>query len=143
MASANVELVRALLPEKVDMVQFIAAGISLPPETAVRLDPDFVVEFVPDVPGAMAASYEGLEGMAAGWNDWLAPYESYWIEVEEYIEVGDDVVLLAQVSARTHRDGVVVEHAPAAVCTIRDGTAVRLGFYLNRDQALAVVGKAR
>ena len=37
--------------------------------------------------------------------------------------------------ARTHRDGVEVEHSPAAVATVRDGVLVRMRFYLDRDEA--------
>jgi hypothetical protein len=32
---------------------------------------------------------------------------------------------------------VSVEHTPASVATIRDGTLVRIRFYLDRDEARA------
>jgi ketosteroid isomerase-like protein len=143
MASPNIELIRALFPGKVDMVQLVGAALPLPPEAVDRVDPDFEVQFLPDTPGANRPAYRGLEGMAEGWSDWLMPYDSYVVEAEEFIEVGDDVVMLVHVTAKTHRDGVVVEHSPAAVCTIRDGRAMRMRFYLDRGDALASVGRSR
>jgi ketosteroid isomerase-like protein len=61
--------------------------------------------------------------------------------VEEFIDGGgDDVLMLAHVRARTLRDGVQIEHAPAAVCTLADGRIGQLAFYLDRAEALEAVG---
>ena len=79
--------------------------------------------------------------MAEGWRDWLEAYETYWLEVEDFIDAGDEKVLMpARVQARTRRDGVLVEHAPAAVCVLRDGRITRITFYLDRAEAFEAVG---
>ncbi len=127
---------RAFFPERIDMVEFTrSGGAGLPPGAIERIAPDFHVEFLPPALGGQIEG-RGLEGMAAGWAEWLEPYESYVITREEIEEAGDeDVLVLVRVQATTHRDGVVVEHAPAAVATVRDGMLVRMRFYLDRDLA--------
>ena len=86
-------------------------------------------------------TFHGITGLVAGWRDWLEPYESYWLEVEDFIDAGGDrVVVPARGRARTRRDRVLVEHSPAAVFTIRSGKLARVSFHLDRGQALAAVG---
>jgi hypothetical protein len=131
------QLVDALLPREIDMVEFVGSGGELPAEASSRIAPDLEVEFLPPALGAGIAG-EGLPGLIEGWREWLEPYESYVITTEHLEEVGDDQILMyVRVSARTHRDGVTVEHTPAAIATIRDGFLVRMRFYLERELARA------
>jgi len=139
MSQDSLEVVRASWPREVDVVALLTDGESLV-EAFGALAPDVEVEFVANAPGLPDARYRGAEGLADGWRDWLEPYESYWLAADELIDAGRDVLVLARVKARTHRDGVVIEHAPAAVCTVQDGQIVRARFYLDRDQALEAVG---
>jgi ketosteroid isomerase-like protein len=140
MSRENLELVRASWPrEAVDVVPLMADAGSLA-DSFGALSEEVEVEFVANSPGVPDVSYRGAQGLADGWRDWLAPYESYRLAAEEVIDAGDDVLVLARVRARTHRDGVVIEHAPAAVCTVRDGQIVRARFYLDREQAMEAVG---
>jgi len=69
-----------------------------------------------------------------------ASYESYLITPEEFIDAGDQVLMLVHVRARTIRDGVGVEHAPAALFEVRDGRIHRARFFLERALALAAAG---
>ena len=141
MSAENVELVKLLQPAEADLVEIFVKGSAELPELYApdleRLGNDFVVEFISATPGVTRPTYRGFEGFAEGWRDWLEPWESYWMTTEEYIEAGDKVVALIRVTARTARDGVAVEHAPAAVYTIEDGKLVRVRLYLDRDTALA------
>lgn len=141
MSQANVELVRTRWPGEFDVVALLGDE-GLLRQAFGGLSDEVEVEFLASAPGVPDLRYRGLEGLADGWRDWLAPYESYRLGAEELIDAGDDVVVFARVRARTHRDGVLVEHAPAAVCTVRDGQIVRVRFYLERDQALEAVGLA-
>jgi hypothetical protein len=123
------------MPREIDMVEFARSGGGLPPELAGRVAPDLEFEFLPKVLGP-GISGEGLAGLAEGWREWLEPYASYVISIEGFEELGEEEVFIAvRVRARTHRDGVVVMHAPAALATIRDGMLVRMRFYLDRDLA--------
>ena len=123
------------MPPEIDMVEFVRSGGALPPELAERIAPDLEVGFLPTALGG-GIRQEGLSGLTEGWREWLEPYESYVITMEDFEEVGDDqAVILVRVRARTHRDGVLVEHAPAALATVRDGKLVSMRFYLDRDVA--------
>ena len=81
----------------------------------------------------------GLLGFAESWRDWLEPWSSYYIEAEEFIDAGDEVVSLTRVRARTTRDAVAVEHRPGAVWSLRDSKIVRRRFS-DRDEALEAAG---
>jgi hypothetical protein len=135
-----VELTRALFPSEIDMVEFVRSGGALPPELAERIAPDLEVEFFPRALGG-GSQEGGLSGLIDGWREWLEPYESYVIEMKDFEEVGDEqAVILVRVRARTHRDGVLVEHAPAALATVSGGMLVSLRFYLDPDAARADAG---
>jgi ketosteroid isomerase-like protein len=136
----NVELLRRLWPARVDMVQLVEAGLPLLPEGTELLDPDAPVEFLSSAPGVQSARYRGLEGFADGWRDWLTPFDRYELSIQEVVDAGDDVVVLTHVRARTHRDGVQVEHDPAAVFSLRAGRVVGVRFYLDRAAALEAAG---
>jgi ketosteroid isomerase-like protein len=82
----------------------------------------------------------GLQGFVDGWRDWLEPWESYYIEAEDFIDAGDQVVSLTRVLAQTTRDAVAVEHRPAAVWSLREGKIVRVRFFLDRGEALEAAG---
>ena len=82
----------------------------------------------------------GLQGFAEAWRDWLEPWESYYIEAEEFIDAGDEVVSLTRVLAQTTRDAVAVEHRPAAVWSLRAGKIARVRFYLDRGEAIEAAG---
>jgi ketosteroid isomerase-like protein len=139
-SAAELDLVRSILPPEADMTEMLADL----PELERRLDgafePDAEMRFYPDDLGQLGTR-RGLEGFAAAWRDWLEPWETYRYEVEDYIDAGGGVVVaLARVRAVTRRDGVEVRHTPAAVCTVRDGRVARVGFYLDRAEALAAAG---
>src|SRR5689334_24755258 len=51
--------------------------------------------------------FVGLEGLRAAWLDWLEPWESYRVEVEDVIDAGDDAVVLVRDFGR--RAGVTAE----------------------------------
>jgi ketosteroid isomerase-like protein len=143
MSQAIVETVRALwADEPVDLVAAFE-DLALAPPLVAAVDPDTQIFFNPEAPGSEDPGFRGLEGLAEGWRDWLEPYECYVLEVEDYIDAGGGAVYVpARVRARTRRDGVAIEHEPAAVFTFRDGKIARLAFYLDRAEALEAAGLA-
>ena len=140
----NVELVRALQPAEADLVEIFLSDSAEVTEEYEASDPrfadDFHVEFISATPGVMRPSYEGLAGFLAGWREWLQPYASYWMTTEDFIDGGNCVLVLVKVRAKTARDGVRVEHSPAAVWTVADGKATGVRLYLDRDTAFAEAG---
>jgi len=146
MSRENVELVRDLQPVDVDLVQLFGPDETFnaaPFGATDRFEPDFEVRFIADQPGLGAIERKGLDGFVAGWREWLEPWASYRIDVDDIIDAGDDVLVLIRVRAQTARDGVEMEHSPAAVWTIRDGRVSALRLYLNRERAFEAAGAAK
>jgi ketosteroid isomerase-like protein len=145
-SAENVQLVKDIQPSDVDLVElFGAAAESELPFTAeeIRFTDDFHVEFVSATPGTARPTFRGFSGLLEGWRDWLEPYSSYQIRAEQFIDAGDEVVVMIRVQGVTARDGVSVEHCPAGVWTVRDGELARLRLYLERNDALADVASSR
>jgi ketosteroid isomerase-like protein len=142
--SSNVELVKSLMPDELDLVEVINSEEPMGPFGGAPTDlvaPNIEVWFVaPDgtVPGGL--TFKGVDGLLEGWRDWLLPYDSYLLSPEEYFGAGEHVVMHVRVSARTERDGVTVEHRPSSVWTVRDGRIVAVRFFLDRDEALEFAG---
>ncbi len=145
MSQENVEIVKRAQPDGVDLVQlfggFTAPDPSTPGIDLTVFDSDCRVEFVASRRAALGPpSSSGLLGLAEGWADWLEPWESYYIEIERFIDTGDQVVALARVRAQSSRDAVSVEHAPAAIWSVDNGKIVRVRFFLEHDEALEAAG---
>ena len=139
----NVEIVKRLQPSGIDMVAAAHGGPDAEPFADIPA-PAFAEDFETVFFGAgLRGSYRGVEGLLAGWRDWLVAWERYYLEAEEFIGAGDRVVVFVRARGRTSRDGVEMEHAPAAVWTVRDGLVRRIEFHIDRDEALAAAGLDR
>ncbi len=145
MSQDNVEVVKRAHPDGVDLVQLFR-DFTAPdaPGTGIDLtayESECQVAFNSRRTAALGPpSSSGLLGLAEGWRDWLEPWETYYIEVEEFIDGGDEIVSLARVRAQSARGGVPVEHTPAAVWSVRAGKVAGVQFYLERDEALEAAG---
>jgi ketosteroid isomerase-like protein len=142
MSASNVELIRRIFPSGIDMAAVMRSD---DPAGAFQADPDAVapdleVKFAASPAGAAGFEGRGLEGLVEGWQDWLIPWESYVITVDEFVDAGDKVVTLVRIRGRTSRDGVEVEHRPAAVWTVGDGQVTAVTFFLDRDEAFEFAG---
>jgi ketosteroid isomerase-like protein len=139
-----VELVRGLLGpfEHGDMIPLYrddAIAASMAAASEPFFTTDFECVFVRDDVGR--ATYSGLDGLRAGFLDWLQPWESYHAGVEDVIDAGDGrVLVLTNDHARPKGVGAEVSFAGAPVWTLRDGKVARIEFYWNRADGLAAVG---
>jgi ketosteroid isomerase-like protein len=148
MSHENVEIVRRAQPDAVDMVKLFRG--SNDPDTAVTppavgidatvFDDDFEVEFISGVAGSMRPPSRGPEGFIEAWLDWLEPWQSYYVEFEDILDAGDQVVSLVHVRAKAAPGAVPVEHRSAAVWSLRHGRIIGIRFYLERDKALEAAG---
>ncbi|HEY7631955.1 MAG TPA: nuclear transport factor 2 family protein [Thermoleophilaceae bacterium] len=139
MSQENVDLVRAaMFRDPVDLVELSHSGEFQRAIDPSAFAPDVVVVFM--TPSGPPTEYSGIAGMGAGWRDWLAPWASYQVVVDEMRDAGDRVVALATLRGDTLRDGVHVEQPGAAVVTIRDGKIARVEFHLDRREALESAG---
>jgi len=143
MSQENVEVVKAIQPTGVDLVEYfrdlptaIAAG-----QGAVQLFADDVeVVFIPASDPGPRPSFTGVQGIREGWQDWLAAWETYRVENERYIDAGDEVVVISQVHARTSHHAVPMNHRGGAVWTFRDGKITRVRFFTDENMALEAAG---
>jgi ketosteroid isomerase-like protein len=139
MSRENVELVRAaLFGADVDLVPLARAGNLDRAIDAAAFAPDVEVFFA--TPSGPLTPYRGLDGLVAGWRDWLIPWTSYAVDIEELVDAGERVVALGTLRGRTQHDGVEVQQPGAAVATVSDGKIVRLEFHLDHRGALESAG---
>jgi len=103
-------------------------------------EPDFHVAMVgPDYQKARL-EYAGFEGFVEAWSEWMSPFESYRIEIEDMIEAGNQVVSLVAMTGRTRTGGAEISAPGAAVWTVVDGRVRSVEFHLDRDLALRTAG---
>jgi ketosteroid isomerase-like protein len=86
------------------------------------------------------AVHTGMEGFRAFWLDWLSPWASYRVEIEQAIDCGDRVLVLVCDFGR--REGSTQEIAGnnASVWTVHDGQVARIALYPEQAEALKAVG---
>jgi ketosteroid isomerase-like protein len=143
MSQENVEVVKAIQPSGVDLVQYfrdLPGAIAAGGGAADLFTDDVEVVFIPGTDPGPRLSYSGAGGIREGWQDWLAAWETYRVENERYIDAGDDVVVLSQVHARTSHERVPMKHRGGTVWTFRDGKIARVRFYTDGGMALEAVG---
>jgi ketosteroid isomerase-like protein len=91
-----------------------------------------------DIPDA--GEYRGLSGFGRWLEDWASAWSEFSLEPEEYLDVGDSVVVVFLMRATGVGSGVTVERRDAMVCKMHDLKVARVDYYNNREQALAAVG---
>jgi ketosteroid isomerase-like protein len=137
----NVELVsRAMFPPGVDLVALTESGRLADALNVTVLAPDAEIAFV--TPGVGTTEYRGLEGFLEGWGDWMVPWATYEVDVEELLDAGERVVVLVTLRGQTLHDHVEIEQPGAAVFSVAAGKIVRIEFHLDRREALEVAGLA-
>ncbi len=131
------------MPDEIDLVEVLNSddpitGFTGTPTGAVAADVEVIFE--PSSTGGPRLTYDGLAGLVEGWRDWLLPWHSYHVKIEEFIDAGDQVVVPVLVRARTERHGVEMEHRPASVWRVQDGKVVAVHFFLDQGEAARFAG---
>jgi ketosteroid isomerase-like protein len=70
----------------------------------------------------------------------FAVYDDYRIEAEEFIDGGDEVVVLTQVKGTAKGSQMELNQFFALVWSVRGGSLVRLRVFTDRDSALEAAG---
>jgi ketosteroid isomerase-like protein len=130
--------------ENVEIVRRMYEAWLAQDERAVFETFDADIELNPDPEAAwvgIGQVYRGHAGMRSYMASVYEAFEGYRPEVEELIDVGDQVLTLAIEHGKGRGSGADVQaNRTAHLWTLRDGRAVRLDLYLNRDKALKAVG---
>jgi ketosteroid isomerase-like protein len=86
--------------------------------------------------------YRGHAGVAQWLEDWGAAWAEWSIEPEEFLDVGEYVVMVFQMKATGRDSGIALERQDAQVFKMRGGKVVRLDYYNSKQEALKAVGLA-
>ena len=98
------------------------------------IHPDFVFHIQEDLPNG--GDWPGIEGFNEMTRSWLEAWEEFKVEPHEFIEVGDES-LLVPIRQRAIARGSGIEVAGEFVYVIifRDGKVVQTRLYSDREQA--------
>jgi ketosteroid isomerase-like protein len=132
------------------LAAFPTAESPLTPEDAsgiARLTSAIERVAAPDLEGAMIGpdpsfriEFHGADGLVERWRDWLSPYESFRMDIEDLIESGDVLVTCVRQFGTPTGGGPEVDAESAAVWWLRDDRLVRVEFHLDREAALRSAG---
>jgi ketosteroid isomerase-like protein len=94
-----------------------------------------------DLPARRPGIYHGHEGIIRLLNENATLWEDINIAIDDVIQGDHDrVIAFIRAKGRGRHTGVDVELASAQVWTLRDGKAVHVRLYLDREEALQAAG---
>jgi uncharacterized protein len=91
-----------------------------------------------EFPG-LAGVYEDHRDPNPRLRAWLDGWEHWRAEADDYLEIGDHVVVLASYHGRGKGSGVEINQKGAHVFELRDGKVVRLEIFASRKKAIESV----
>ena len=104
-------------------------------------DPEIVWEWSSALSGVTGvAAYHGIEGVEAATRDFFEPWDFFRQEAEEFLEVGDSVVVPVRWHARMKGSDREVHGTAANVWTFRGDRVIRFKLFDSREEALAAAG---
>jgi ketosteroid isomerase-like protein len=136
MSRENVAFVEGLLAGAGDMDKQ-ALLAALPEFIAQACDPD--IEWVEDPQRADAQVYRGHEGVRQSWERWLDHWDEYEGEAEQFIDCGDDVLVIMRERGRGRTSGATVSSRNYLVFTIRAGKIARYQEFYDEQAAFKAV----
>jgi ketosteroid isomerase-like protein len=82
--------------------------------------------------GPTSRSTPESRARCSAWDGWE-------LEVEDYLDASDRVVVIINQRGRSKATGIPVEMRFAQVWTLRDGQAIKMQMYASVDEALEAV----
>jgi ketosteroid isomerase-like protein len=89
--------------------------------------------------GVEAGIYRGQQAVRGFWSDFLDIFDEVTVSPEEFLDLGDRVVVPTRARMRS-RDGIEVQTQSALVVTLRDRRIVGWCLYQEKAEALEAVG---
>ncbi len=117
MSRENVEIVR----------RFLSAGVD---EALPDADPGIVWNPIEELPS------QGHDAVRASLAHWKAEWDDYRLMAEEFVDMGDRVVVTVRLGGRGRGSGVEIAARFYDVYTLRDGKIVRMDQFTERSEAL-------
>jgi ketosteroid isomerase-like protein len=87
-----------------------------------------------------AETYRGTEEVRRFLEDLLEPFEEVVVQPEEFFDAGDRLVVFLLLRSRPNGSSAVIEIRIGHLWTMRDGKAVRLEIFPEREEALEAAG---
>jgi ketosteroid isomerase-like protein len=131
----------AMSQENVEVLKAVAASAADGDAMAWlrAMDPAVRVYPRPEEPGVLAV-YEGWDGVMQYTINWYSQWEDYDVEPVEFLDAGDQVLVVMRERGRLERGGLEVEQEFSHSFKLRDGLVVEWRMYDSHDQALEAVG---
>ena len=130
MSQENVEVARR------GYEHFSASGDML----AEMLDPDFVWDMSTFRGWPERQEYPGIEGARRFNAEWADAWDDWEVVVEDYVDAGEQVVVLVRQRGRSKASGVPVDMRLGQVWTFEGEQAVRMEMYASHEEALDAAG---
>jgi ketosteroid isomerase-like protein len=127
MSEENVEIVRRAFA-------YEHYGVGDRAEAEAIFDPNVVMNPTEEGPS------HGLDAMRDDFERWASAFEELRVTVEEIIDAGDQVVLVAHHQGRGRKSGVKVDTRFYEVYTVREGKISRVDEYDEMAEALEAAG---
>jgi ketosteroid isomerase-like protein len=128
MSRENVEIVRA------QVERFKTTG-ELSPETSAA---DIAWHDPPDFPDAQI--HIGVSGVFDALAIWADAWSEWQIDLDDYVDAGDRVLVRGKQRGRGKDTGVFVEQPLCLVYLLRGGTVAEVRAFFDEDQALYAAG---
>ena len=128
MSRENVEIVRS------QVERFRTTG-EASPETSAE---DIAWYDPPDFPDAQV--HIGMEGVLEALGTWGAAWSEWQIELNEYVDAGERVLVRGRQWGRGKDTGVLVEQPLCLVYLLRGGKVTEVRAFFDEPQALEAAG---
>jgi ketosteroid isomerase-like protein len=143
MSQENVELMRRVFDEASQRSDEGRAVDALNADSVSAvlgfLDPE--VEFHEDALFPEAGHYHGVAAVRDYWAQFAESFSEFDFKPEEYIDLGEDrVLVLFMLTTRGKDSGARLEARPGWIFTIRNGVCAQIDAFLDRDVALQAAG---
>ena len=126
MSEQNVEIVRRAYAA---LAQHGVEGVS------AFADPEFEMTTPPSL-ASEPDTYRGYEGVRRWFGSFGDAMEEVYLEGEEFIPVGDKVLVQTMLHARGRTTGIETEQRAFLVWTLRDGLLTRVQTFVEREEAV-------
>ena len=84
-------------------------------------------------------TYHGYEGVERYWGQWRAAVGQLNFKIEEILDAGQSVVVVARRQGRGEHSGLEISDRVIHVFDFDDGTCIRVREYYDRSAALSAV----
>ncbi len=127
MSHENVKIVRRA-------IAYEYYGVGDRAEAQAIFDPKVVLNPMDEAPSS------GFDAMRADMERWASSFDELDVTIEEIIDAGDQVIVVAHHRGRGRASGAEVDTRFYEVYTLREGKISRVDEYTERGEALEAAG---